>query len=183
MSEIMQDPSALAGFLDKLKSSDANTRMTAWKSAGPMGAEAILPLGELACSSYKGIAKAAVEAMRVIAHYAARPGSKEKEAVSTELIQLADSAKPRMVRADALQLVGTLGDAKAIPTLTKLLADTDVQEDARMALERIPGMASLSALRTAQKQAAAKNSAFEKNLQQSLNNRKLTPKTVGIGNN
>ncbi|HZO88360.1 MAG TPA: hypothetical protein VFB38_08470 [Chthonomonadaceae bacterium] len=167
----------IAAFLEKIKSPDADVRYKAWREAGPMGAEAVVPLGELAASPDKGVAKAASGAMETIAHHAARPGAgAEAHAVSVELLKVAQTPHPRMVRADALYLLGFTGDGRIVPGLARLLSDRELREDARMALERIPGSASLSALRQAARTASPD---FRPNLEQSLHNRSLTPKTVG----
>ncbi|HLK57557.1 MAG TPA: HEAT repeat domain-containing protein [Chthonomonadaceae bacterium] len=180
MSVALQQASPeITEFLDKIKSPNGDIRMAAWQSAGPMGSAAIEPLGELAAGNDKGIAKAATEAMRVIAHHAARTGFREAGMVSSELLKIAASDKPIMVRSDALQLLGCIGNTRFVPGLVKLLADPKVQEEARMALERIPGIAPLDALQAAAKQAEADHSGFAQNLEQSLYNRTLTPTTVG----
>ena len=174
----LKDPAALAAFLDKIKSTDNDTRIGAWQSAGPMGASAIAPLAEIAAGTEKGPAKAATEAMQSIAHYSARHGSgPETHAVSAALLKVGASAKPRLVRSNAINLIGFTGDSTAIPGLMKLLADMEMREDARMALERIPGAASLNALKKAY---AAGPADFKDNIQQSLHNRGLTPKTAGL---
>ena len=165
-------------LLDQLQSPDANVRLNAWKSAGPAGANAVIGLGDLMASPDKSIAKCATGALQNVAHYAARPGAaKEAQAVTTALLKLADSTRPRKVRAEALTLVGVVGDAHAVPTLTKLLADKDVREDARMALERIPGSASLSALKKAM---AAAPDDYKPSLQQSIQARTVPPQNIGI---
>ena len=165
-------------ILDQLQSPDANTRLNAWKSAGPAGASVVSGLGDLMASPDKSIAKCATGALQTVAHYAARPGAaKEAQAVTTALLKLADSTRPRMVRAEALTLVGVVGDAHAVPILTKLLADKDVREEARMALERIPGSASLNALKKAM---ASAPDEYKGSIQQSIQVRSVPPQNLGI---
>ncbi|MGC5271607.1 hypothetical protein ACPXAU_24460, partial [Salmonella enterica] len=73
-------------LLEKIQSPDGAVRQAAWKSAGPVGAAAVVPLGELAASSQKPVARAAAFALDRIAHYAARPGSNgAAHAVAIEL--------------------------------------------------------------------------------------------------
>jgi len=166
-------------LLDQLQSPDANVRYKAWRSAGPTGAEAIPGLGDLMASPDKSIAKCAKGALETITHYAARPGSPtEARAVSNNLLKLADSTRPHMVRADALTLVAYVGDGHCVPTLVKLLNDYDVHEEARLALERIPGSASLNALKKA---ATSVPENYKANIAQSLHDRKLTTHNVGVG--
>jgi HEAT repeat protein len=168
----------LNGFLDQIKSSDADVRYKAWRTAGPMGATAVAPLGDLAALPDKGVAKAAKAALQEIAHYAARPGAgAEARVISVELVRVAASIRPRLVRADALYLLSFTADSRAVPDIARLLKDADVREAARMTLERIPGSASLHALRQEAKDA---HTDFRSNLEQSLYNRNLTRQTVGV---
>lgn len=168
----------LQEFLEKIKSNDANVRYAAWRAAGPTGSSAVAPLAELMASTDKGVAKAAREALQTIVHHSARPsGQKEARDVAAELLKVAASPAPKLVRADSLNWLGFVGDDRAVPGLAKLLEDPEVREDARMALERIPGRASLRALQQAVKAAP---DDFRPNLEQSLYNRSLTPATAGI---
>ncbi|HZP83387.1 MAG TPA: HEAT repeat domain-containing protein [Chthonomonadaceae bacterium] len=170
--------SDLNAFLEALKSPDAERRYAAWRGAGPMGAAAVAPIADLCASPDRGVAKAAKGALENIAHHAARPGAgKEARAVSTELLQVAQSRRPTATRAEALHLLGFTADSRAVPGIAPLLTDTAVRDEARMALERIPGNASLHALKQAAKTAPAD---FRPALEQSLHNRVLTPKTAGI---
>jgi HEAT repeat protein len=168
----------LQEFLDKIKSPDASVRYAAWRSAGPMGAQAVAPLADLMASSDKGVAKAAQGALQAIVHHAGRPGAgREARAVAEELLKVAASNRPRMVRADVLNWLGMIGDGRGVSGIAKLLGDAELREDARMALERIPGRDAQRALENALKTAPAD---FKPNLEQSLYNRKLAPATVGI---
>ena len=165
-------------LLDQLQSPDANVRLKACQSAGPAGAGAIPGLADLMASPDKSVAKGAKVALQNIAHYSARPGaSKEAQAVTTALLKVADSTRPRMIRAEALNLVGVVGDGRAVPTLTKLLSDKEVREDARMALERIPGSASLNALKKAM---ASAPDDYKSSLKQSIQARTVSPQNVGL---
>ena len=85
-----------------------------------------------------------------------------------------------MVRSNALQLVGFIGDAKSVGGLVRLMKDKDIREDARLALERIPGSLSESALKALAKAADENKEPFAGNVKQSIYNRALQPKTVGI---
>ena len=166
-------------LLDQLQSPDAKVRYQAWQSAGAAGAGAVSGLGDLMASPDKSIAKCAHGALDVIAHYAARSGSGSMGAhdVTKALLKLSDSTRPRMVRADALYLVGMVGDGRAVPVLVKLMADKEIREDARMALERIPGSAATNALKKAEPSAP---DDYKPNIEQSLYDRNLTPQSVGV---
>lgn len=164
-------------FLEQIQSSDADVRYAAWRAAGPQGAAAILPLADLMDGEDKGVAKAAKGALETIVHYAGRPGAQpEAQAVAVELLQVATSDRSRPTRAEALNWLGFVGDEAVVPGLAKLLEDPEVREDARLALERIPGPESRRALRKALRTAPED---FRPNLEQSLYNRRLTPATVG----
>lgn len=166
-------------FIEKMKSPDADVRYAAWKAAGPVGAPGVVPLGDLAASPDKGIAKSARGALQNIVHYAARPGARaEAHTVSIELLKVAaDNDRPRSVRADALHLIGFTADSRTVPGVAHLLSDEQMRDEARLALERIPGSAATGALRQAAQNAT---NDFRPALQQSLHNRGLTRKTAGI---
>jgi HEAT repeat protein len=167
----------LRAFLEQLQSSDGQVRYAAWRSAGPLGAAAVVPLADLMASPEKGVAKAAQEALKTVVHYAGRPGARaEARAVAAELLKVAASARPYRVRAEALNGLGFIGDRRVVPGLAKLLEDREVREEARLALERIPGPAALRALREALRTGPAD---FKAHLEQSLYNRHLKPDTVG----
>jgi hypothetical protein len=169
----------LTQLVNDIKSSDGKTRLKAQQSAGPVGAQALPALADLAASSDKGVAKAARGAMETVAHYAARPGAgAEAKAVSAELLKIAQTNRPRQVRADAIYLLGfTANDGKTVEYIAELLLNRDLWDEARMALERIPGNAATNALKKAAKTA---NDEMRPHLEQSLKNRATTMKTVGI---
>lgn len=164
-------------FLSELQSQDLEVRQRAWQSAGQFGAPAVEPIGKLLGSPDKGIARAAGFALEKIAHDAARPGSRDRRAVTNELLKLARAAHPLSTRRQALIWVGFTAERDSVPELAKLLSDVDVREDVRTALERIPGSESLKALQAAAKSA---DSSFKQALEQSIQNRALTPQKVGI---
>lgn len=164
-------------FLSDLQSQDLKIRQRAWQSAGPLGAPAVEPLGKLLTSPDKGIARAAGFALEKIAHYAARPGSRSRRAVTNELLKLAQAAHPLPTRRQALVWLGFTAENSSVPELAKLLSDTAVREDVRTALERIPGNESLKALKAATRSA---DGSFKQALDQSIQNRALTPQKVGI---
>jgi HEAT repeat protein len=165
----------LQAFLARIEDKDAGARMTAARGAGPLGAAAVVPLGDRMASSDPGVAKAAGEGLKVIVHHAARPGAgSEAKAVSTELARLLEPGRPRSVRGEAAYLLGFVGGDEAVPALARLLGDPELREDARLALERIPGRAATRALERALKTAAPE---FRPNLEQSLRHRRLTRET------
>ena len=158
----------------KLKSGDPTVRYAAWSGAGPAGAPAVVPVGDLLGSADRGTAKAAKGALEAIAYYSTRPGAgKEAEAVSRELLILAGPGRPITVRAEAIHLLGFTAGPRAVPGLARLLSDPDVRDEARLALEQIPGRASFDALRRAVYSAAPE---FQPALQQSIQSRGMHTK-------
>ena len=167
-------------FLTAMRSADMNERYAAWQSAGPFGADVINVLAELASSDDKGVALSATGAMEKVAHYAARPGAKlEAEKTTRELLKVASSTHPRMVRANAMHLIGLIGGNQAVGGLARLMKDKELREDARLALELIPGNLAETALKELAKAANDTKEEFGANLKQSLYNRNLSPKTAG----
>lgn len=172
---MMQKAQAL---IDRIKSSDSNDRYAAFKSAGPVGADAVAGLADLMGSSDRWVARAAKFALENITHHAARPGAKkEASAVAAELLKVTASGRPQRVRSEALSLLGFVGDGKAVGAIAQLLDDKEVREETRLSLERIPGRDAQRALQRACENAPAD---FKPNLEQSLRSRRLTPATAGI---
>ncbi|HET6385684.1 MAG TPA: HEAT repeat domain-containing protein [Armatimonadota bacterium] len=174
----MEEDAKRALFLDQIKSADADARYRSWRSAGPVGSKAVPALGDLLSSPDKGVAKSAKGALETIALYAGRPhAAAEAHAVSEELLKIAASDSPIPARAEALRMLGFTADRRSVPAIARLLNDPAVRDEARMALERIPGRESLDALRSAVRTAPEE---FKPNLEQSVYNRGLRPATIGI---
>lgn len=172
-------PANLKGWIEQLQSADADTHNAAARVSGPMGAAAITPIADVMASSDKGAARAATQALQHVAHHSTRPGTPAMEAqrVAGELLKVAMSARPRMVRSEALNLLGFVGSDSVVPALTRLLDDKEMREDARMALERIPGPRSQRALEQALRRAPAD---FAPALRQSIHNHGLSMDSVGV---
>jgi hypothetical protein len=167
----------IKAFLARIQDANPDVRLAVVKEAGSVGAPAIMPLGGLMASVDKGVAKSAGEALQVIVYHADRPGAEpEKRAVSQALAQLLTADLPRKVRAEAAHLLGFVGGDEAVPPLARLLGDPETREEARLALERIPGSASTHALQNALRSAPAD---FKANLEQSLRHKQVSMKTVG----
>lgn len=100
---------------------------------------------------------------------AGRPGaSKDKSAVVAQLIALLASDAPLAARRELLWMLSEIGSAESVDSMAALLADNELREDARMAIERIPGDKSLAALKDG---LAAAPSDFKINIAQSLRSR------------
>lgn len=133
----------MAGITD----ASPDVRAEAWKAAGPVGAKAIAPLGPYISSQDHGIAKAAQAALVNITHHAGRPGAEsERKAVATELAKLLDASYPAHTRREVLYCLSLVATDAEIPLIAACLADEAVADDARMALDRIPGEAAANAL-------------------------------------
>lgn len=164
-------PAQLNQLLQNLRSENADVRFAAWRSAGPAGAAAIAPIADIMASTDRGKVRSATEALQRVTHHAARPAASknQRRAVALALLQVANSLRPRMVRAEALYQLGFVADERIVPALARLLDDKEVREDARMALERVPGTQSLRSLEKALRRAPAD---FQPNLRQAINNRR-----------
>lgn len=94
-------------------------------------------------------ARAARRALEALIHHAGRPGAADDaRAAETALLgQL--NHESVVVRRAVLWLLSEIGGDASVEPMAKLLADSAVREDARCALQRIPGKRSLQALKTA----------------------------------
>ncbi|MBN2311523.1 MAG: hypothetical protein JXR94_21275 [Candidatus Hydrogenedentes bacterium] len=138
---------SVSDLIAGISSDQADARIAAMQAAGPVGAPAVVPLGELAGSPSFFVAKAAQGALATIAAYAGRPGAEsERAAVAAELTKLLDPKYPVATRREVLHQLSLTGGEPEVAAVAALLDDPELQDDARMALERIPGDASAEAL-------------------------------------
>ena len=134
----------------KISGKDEAARAEAWQNAGPLGAAAIKPLAPLMNEKDTEVRRAATRAAWRIVRQAGRPGAgQEAAAVSTELVGLLADGQPWAVRREAAWMLSEIAGDDAVDPLAKLLADNDLREHARAALQRIPGAKSLAALKAA----------------------------------
>ena len=150
---------AESGAVDKLiadiQSPDENIRGAAWQGAATLGAPAVKPLAALMVHQDFEIARSAKRALWKIVRHAGRPSAaKERNAVQAELLALLNSA-PAAVRREALWMLSEIGDDGLVKFIANLLADFEVREVARCALERMPGSKAVRALEHALKSAPA----------------------------
>lgn len=111
------------------------------------------------------------ELWRAVRH-AGRPGApQDKSAVIAELLVLLAKAPPLEARRELLWMLSEIGGDESVGAIAALLADNQLRDDARMALQRIPGAKSLAALEDGL--AAAPND-FKINIAQSLRSRGVT---------
>jgi hypothetical protein len=140
----------LESLLRDIQSTDDTTRAAARDHAGTVGAAAVEPLAEIACTGEMEIARAANRAIQNIVYHAGRPGAEaEARAVSVELLKLLDDSRPLQFRRDVLWMTWQIAGEEAAPPVAALLSHADLGEDARMALERLPGEQATKALQTA----------------------------------
>jgi HEAT repeat protein len=148
------ESSSVNELIEKIKSKDDKVRGPAWQGAAPCGALAIKPLAEVALGETDfEVARAAKRAMWKIVRHAGRPkADPEREAVETQLLLLLTAGEPN-VRREFVWMLSEIGGDASVAPLAGLLGDKDLREDARAALQRIPGGKSLNALKTALKTA------------------------------
>jgi HEAT repeat protein len=156
-----------------IKSDSAEERTQAWQSAGKVGAPAVKPLAKVMTDDELEVARAAKRALWQIVRYTGRPGAnREKRAVETELIGLLDDESRRTsgvaVRREVLWMLSEIGARRSVRPIAQLLRNEELREDARMALERIPTMWAVAALKAAFE---AVPEEFKSNLAQSLRRR------------
>jgi len=140
-------------LLKSIRSRDEKVRCEAWQNAGAIGAPAVGPLAAMLVDADIEVARAARRAMETIVHHAGRPGAAaEAKAVETELVRLLNHDSP-VIRRAAVWMLSEIGSDESVEPISALLGDAPVREDARCALQRIPGDKSVSALRSAMKTA------------------------------
>lgn len=171
------ETSEIEKFVARIQQKDPAIRLEAVLQATRVGAPAIAPLGRIIAGDDPGAAKAAGEALKRIAHHAARPdASVEKKAVAGELVRLITKDHPRATRLEALNLLGYVSGSEDVLAIAKQLTDRDVAEAARMALESIPDPAAASALQTALRTAS---DADRSGIQQSLRHKHAKWRDIG----
>ena len=137
-------------LLENIQSDSAQTRTTAWQQAGTIGAAAVKPLAALCTQTHQEKARAARRGLERIVRVVGAPGAEAgKSSVIRELLGLLGDDQPVALRRELLWLLSEIGGDESVPAIAALLNQDDLREDARMVLERIPGDASLAALRRA----------------------------------
>ena len=160
---------AVKELLAGIKNASAEVRTQAWLSAGEVGAPAVIPLAEMMKDDDLEVARAAKRALWKIIRHAGRPrAAKEKRAVEAELIVLLGNNHPVSVRREVIWMLSEIGGSNAIKSIARLIANKELREDARMALERIPAKQAVGALKFRFKKAPED---FKPNLAQSLRKR------------
>ena len=156
--------------VDELKAgilnSNANKRMEAWCAAGELGAAAVAPLADLTQHEDREVARAAERGLWTVVRHGGRPDAgEERAAIVAALLPLLAEGQPDSLRREAVWMVSEIGGDDAVPSLAILLESPALREDARMALERIPGDASVAAIQSALESA---DDVFKASLAQGL---------------
>lgn len=164
---------ALGQGVDELiadvKSGSDKVRTEAWLSAGTIGASAVKPLAKVMTDRDLEVARAAKRALWKIVRHTGQPGAnRERRAVETELTGLLGEDRPLAVRREVLWMLSEIGARKSIKPIAKLMKNSDLREDARMALERIPGKRVVTVLKAG---FTAAPEDFKPNIAQSLRKR------------
>ncbi|MBA7627725.1 hypothetical protein ES703_35192 [subsurface metagenome] len=156
-------------LISKIKDSNDKVRTEGWLSAGEVGAPAVESLAKVMTDEDLEVARAAKRALWKIVRHTGRPrATKEKRAVQTELLELLGDEQPVSVRREVLWMLSEIGSFKSVKPIAGLLSNKQLREDARMALERIPGRGAVKALKAGLKAAPED---FKLNIAQSLRKR------------
>lgn len=163
-------PSPAERLLERIRSPDVEVRYSARFEAPRVGVEAVQPLAALIDETVqpagdsdearryrREVALTAKAALENVVHSAGRPGaSAEREAVAAKLAELLSSDLTTKAKLELLHLVAFVAGDAHVPAVARLLDDPDrnVQETARIALERIPGAAATRALVAAAERAS-----------------------------
>jgi hypothetical protein len=144
----------LESLLAKIKDANDKVRAVAWQGAGQVGAPALKPLAEIAADAAGDkleIARSANHAMWQIVRHAGRPGADDqRKAVCDALMPLVgDSSLPLQLRRDVIWMLSEIIDNDAIDVegAASALSDSDLRDDVRMGLQRVPGEKSIAALK------------------------------------
>ncbi len=164
---------ALGQGVDELiagvKSGSDKVRTEAWLNAGETGASAVKPLAIVMADDDLEVSRAAKRALWQIVRHTGRPGAnKDRRAVEAELTGLLGRDQTLAVRREVLWMLSEIGARNAIKPIARLMKNEDLREDARMALERIPGKRAVTVLK-AGFEAAPED--FKPNIAQSLRKR------------
>lgn len=136
-------------LLQRLQSPDDNVRGPAWQSTGTCDASVVPGLVGLMGAGDVESARAARRALQVLVRHAGRPGAKsERKAVAEALAKAVGEAPLPAARA-LLEMLSEIGDDAAVPVVAERLANAELREEARRALQRIPGRHAERALRQA----------------------------------
>ena len=138
-------------LIAKIKDSDDKVRAAAWLSAGKYGAAAVKPLAAVMTHEDVEVARAARRGLWVLVRHVGRPGADdEKKPVVAALCELLGNEQPDAVRREVLWMLSEIGGDEAVAAIREIpgiLENKEIREDARCAVQRIPGEAAVQALK------------------------------------
>jgi HEAT repeat protein len=145
----------VAALVAALRSKKDPARADAIHNAPALGTAAITALCPLLADTDNEVFRAGKRALLAIVRNAGRGKSlgKAAQAAETQLLIALENTAHAQARREIIWMLSEIGSNPTVQALTSLLNQSEVQEDARCALERIPGNASLKALRNALKSA------------------------------
>lgn len=182
----MMQEAAIKELLEGLKSEEPESRRSAWLKAADAGPEALEPLARLMNSGGLEVSRAAENAMWRIVRDLGAPEVEHsiKRKLVTQLEALVTNRFPEAVRRQALWMFSEIAGATDAEAIAPLLKEPSLREDARCAIQRIPGEQSVQILWAELEEAPGD---FKMNIVQSLRARgesvsghpcqKLVPKT------
>jgi hypothetical protein len=133
-----------------LQSNDDKARTAGIEAAPQVGAPAIKTVSPLLASPDTETRRAANRALFKIVRDAGKPGAAAQaravEAALVDALQLSTSVPERR---DVLWMISEIGGDSSVKPVAALLVNLELREDARCVLQRIPGKASLQALKDA----------------------------------
>jgi len=136
-------------LLAGIRSEDATSRTAAWQGEGKLGAAAIQPLAKVMKEENGEVARAAKRGLWQIVRFKGGPEAKGKDRVIQRLIALLKDRQPIALRREVVWMLSEIGGDESVEPLAGLLANQELREDAKAALQRIPGELSLQALKSA----------------------------------
>lgn len=129
----------------QLAGDDAEARRTAWETLAQQGPDAIVPVGALFASDDPAVRRAAHLAMEAIVARASAPDG-ARAAAAEALLTLLQADLPATEKRIVLRYVSLVGSDESVAPVAALLTDTDLGEQARETVARIPGAAARVAL-------------------------------------
>jgi HEAT repeat protein len=134
-------------LLSKIQNDDADLRTQAWLAAGEVGPAALQPLAKLAAEGSLEVSRAACRAMWRIVRTAGAPGAQGKKETEQQLAVLLGNDWSVALRREVLWMLSEIGDSQQVSAVAALLKHHELCEDARCALQRIPGDEAVAALK------------------------------------
>jgi hypothetical protein len=142
----MPDEMTVEKLVEEIKSDDADRRTRAWLRASEVGAAALAELANVMETGELEVSRCAKKGMWKIARAAGAPGAPNKTATIEALLELLDPGRAVAVRREVLWMLSEIAGDNAVEPIAALLKDEELQQDACMVLQRIPGKAAIQAL-------------------------------------